>query len=346
MPGPPFWAVLLVSLFLAGCAGGDIVHVTAVEGDEIKGLKERDLAKLEEIKKAKKKEDINSGLSSVIEETPHYTVSQYLKAYPEARSYSDDYIIGGNDVLGITVYEELDLSREAVRVSGDGYISFPLIGRLKVAGLTTSEMEQFISNRLAREQYLLDAHVSVMVTGYNSRHYLVLGAVKNPGSHPLRARERVLDAISQVEGLEPEKASNRAMIIRTLEPETRKKRRVVIEINLTDLLRRGDQLSNLPLFDKDVLYVPPVEHFYIIGQVKTPGSYGMPGSEITLVEAIGMAGGFTPIASRNKTRIIRMEDGLEKVIEVKVDEITKAGKKIHDVIIKPDDIIVVPESFF
>jgi len=72
----------------------------------------------------------------------------------------------------------------------------------------------------------------------------------------------------------------------------------------------------------------------------------MPEGEITLVEAIGMAGGFTPIASRNSTRIIRVEDGVEKIIEVRVDAIIDAGKKIHDVIIKPDDIIVVPESFF
>jgi polysaccharide export outer membrane protein len=59
-----------------------------------------------------------------------------------------------------------------------------------------------------------------------------------------------------------------------------------------------------------------------------------------------MAGGFTRIAARNRTRIIRIEDRVEKIIEVKVDAITDAGKKIQDVIIQPDDIIVVPESFF
>jgi polysaccharide export outer membrane protein len=59
-----------------------------------------------------------------------------------------------------------------------------------------------------------------------------------------------------------------------------------------------------------------------------------------------MAGGFTRIASRNKTRIIRVEEGVEKIIQVKVDAITKAGKKIQDVVIQPNDVIVVPESFF
>ena len=67
---------------------------------------------------------------------------------------------------------------------------------------------------------------------------------------------------------------------------------------------------------------------------------------IDLVEAIIMAGGFTKIASRNRTRIVRMEDGKEKIITVKVDAITKSGKKAQDIRIQPEDIIVVPESYF
>ena len=59
-----------------------------------------------------------------------------------------------------------------------------------------------------------------------------------------------------------------------------------------------------------------------------------------------MAGGFTNIAARNRTRIVRVENGMEKIIEVKVDAITKAGKKGQDVRIWPGDVIIVPESFF
>jgi protein involved in polysaccharide export with SLBB domain len=83
-----------------------------------------------------------------------------------------------------------------------------------------------------------------------------------------------------------------------------------------------------------------------LARSRAPGSYPYLEKEITLVEAISMAGGFTKIASRNRTRIIRIEDGQEKVIEVKVDEITESGKKGKDILIQPDDVIVVPESFF
>jgi len=83
--------------------------------------------------------------------------------------------------------------------------------------------------------------------------------------------------------------------------------------------------------------------FYFYGP---NGNLG-PNAELKPITATSAgAGGFTRIASRNSTRIIRLEDGMEKIIEVKVDAITDAGKKIHDVVIKAGDIIVVPESFF
>lgn len=340
---PVLFALLLA---VAACSTGEVVKETSVPSGKLEGLKEADRALLDEIKKNVEQKEGDDGISRVIQKTPHFTVPQYLARYPEGRGSESDYRVGGNDVLSITVYEEKDLSKEAVRVSGKGYISFPLVGTLKVSGLTTTEIERVISDKLAEQQYLLNAHVSVMVTEYNSEHFFVLGAVDSPGSYPLQARERVLDAISKVKGLEHEKASSRLMLIRTLDPDTEKEQKLVIDIDLRDLLNRGDQASNIYLYDRDVLYVSPVEHYYIIGQVNTPGSYGIPENGVTLVEAIGMAGGFTRIASRNSTRIIRVEEGVEKIIEVRVDAITEAGQKIHDVVIQPGDIIVVPESFF
>ncbi|MFP4088318.1 MAG: polysaccharide biosynthesis/export family protein [Desulfobacteraceae bacterium] len=322
------------------------MKVTTVEKGKLAGIKAEDRAKIKEIKKTEKEKEINNGIGSVIKESPHLTVEEYLSRYPEADRMGKDYKVGENDILNIIVYEEPDLSKEAVRVSGEGYISFPLIGRLKVANLSTSEIEQQIAGKLAEQQYLLDAHVSVMVTEYRSKNFLVLGAVKNPGSYFLQGREHLLDALSKVEGVDPEKAGSRALLIRTLNPDESQEQKVVIKIDLRDLFKRGGQATNLLLTHKDVIYVAPVEHYYIIGQVNGPGSYAMPENEITLVEAIGMAGGFTRIASRNKTRIVRLEEGVEKIIEVKVDEITEAGKKIQDVVIKPGDVIVVPESFF
>ena len=348
---------LTMAIFIGGCAGvgGDVVKVTMVQERSNAGLKKEDLARLDEIKKDGGDKGISEDLRTVIEETRHFSVAQYLARHPEARGPGrGDYKVGGYDVIKIAVYEEEDLSREAVRVSGDGYISFPLIGRLNVDDLTTSEIEELISRKLAEGQYLLDAHVSVMVNEYNSKSFLVLGAVRNPGSYSLQGRERALDAISRAGGIRRAReayadqvgAGKRAVIIRTESPNTPDKRKIIINIDLQGLLKGTDQISNIYLADKDVLFIPTAEHFYIIGQVTHPGSYPLDERAITLVEAISMAGGFTRIAARNRTRIIRVENGIEKIIEVKVDAITDAGKKIQDVVIQPNDVIVVPESFF
>jgi len=345
----PSHLVLKIAMvfLLAACGGGEVVKITTVPKGSYAGLQNDELAKLDEIKKATGDKRIDKSLEDVIEETPHFSVAEYFSQHPEAKgAKGGDYRVGGYDVMSITVYEEKDLSREAVRISADGYISFPLIGRIKVDNLTTSEIEKLISSRLAEEQYLLDAHVAVMVTGYNSKRFLVLGAVKKPGTYSLQARERILDAVSKAGGIDFDQAGTKGMIIRTENPNTDQERKIIINLNLQGLLKARDQNSNLFLADRDVLFIPTAELFYIIGQVRSPGSYPLGDREITLVEAISMAGGFTPIAARNRTHIIRVEDSIEKIIEVKVDAITDAGKKIQDVVIQPDDVIVIPESFF
>jgi polysaccharide export outer membrane protein len=347
--------VFLLICFLSLCTmmascrtGGSVVRVIDVaEEKEIEGLDPAEMERLARIKAAEQNEANGLGLNHIIQSTPSYTVFEYLSLRPDANNpAAKDYTVGGYDVLDITVYEEQDLSRQGVRVSADGYISFPLINRVAVGGLTTSEIESIISNRLAEGQFIIDAHVSVTVSDYRSKQFMALGPVKMPGSYPLRAQERVLDAISRAGGIVSEQAGSELMIIRTENPDTANERKLVVRINLQALLDQGDQMSNLLLEDRDLLYISKAERFYIIGQVKTPGSCLYLDKNITLVEAISMAGGFTNIAARNRTRIVRVENGMEKIIEVKVDAITKAGKKGQDVRILPGDVIIVPESFF
>ncbi len=347
--------IIGIGLIVNACAvQGDVVKVTDVSEVQYKGFGETARARLEDIRKAKQQKKEDSKLGGVIRQTPHFTVSQYLEQKTAVPGESvEGYKVGGYDVLNIDVFEEQDLSQKAVRVAADGYISFPLIGRLKVLNRTPAEIEKLIAQKLAEEQYLKEAHVAVMVTEYKSKQFMVLGAVKKPGSYALQAQERLLDAVSKAGGVrmatqrQEEQAGHKCMLLR-IEAQTaaRQERKIVIDINLRDLLNGDAPESNILLADKDVVYIPTAEHFYIIGEVKQPGSFTLANRDITLVEAISLAGGFTPLASRSRTRIIRSEDGVEKIIEVNVDAITDSGQKIHDVVIQPDDVIVVPLSFF
>lgn len=347
--------VFLALMVLSSCGplAGDIVQVSSAQNEEVKieaeldGLRYEEIELIEEIKEVEEKEKEETlGLKNVIEETPNYSVAEYLERNPGANNHTNlDFTVGGYDVIDITVYGEDNLSRENVRISADGYISFPFIGRVMVDGLSTSEIERRIAGKLAEGQYILDAHVSVTVREYNSKRFHVLGSVKSPGVYPLKGKERLLDAISRAGGVD-ESAGKEAMIIRTENSNFEDSKKIVIRLDLNGLLKMGDQLSNILLTDQDLLFIPKAERFNIIGQVKNPGAYPYLEKEITLVEAISMAGGFTPIAARNRTRIIRIEDGEDKIIQIKVDAITEAGKKGHDIPVRPGDVIVVPESFF
>ena len=110
------------------------------------------------------------------------------------------------------------------------------------------------------------------------------------------------------------------------------------------------------LLEKDYLVNPQVNVFiekyhpekvFVMGFVNKPGEYELSKDRPnTVLEAITMAGGFKEGAAKNKTKIIRVEDGKEVTIPIKVTDITNKGNKEKDVPVKPDDIIVVPESFF
>jgi polysaccharide export outer membrane protein len=347
-------------LFLLACGGGGkVVKVTDVEKDPTealkeveKNLKQEDVKKIEELKRTittKKDEGGAAVIKSLLGKTPSFGVSEYLLKYPDSKAIGEDYKIGGYDVLAITVYGEKDLTLESVRVSADGSITFPLIGRIQAAELNTAEVEKLIARKLADGQFLLDAHVSVMVMKYEGRKFSVLGAVKSPGNYPLQAREKILDGISKASGIASEGSTGEAqeaMIIRTFNPGKPTEAKIIINFDLQALLKGRDQISNIYLTDQDVLYIPKADYFYIIGEVRTPGSYAFTKKDINIIEALSMAGGFTRIAARNKTRIVRIENGVERIYDVNVDAITRAGKMIQAVPIKPNDLIVVPESFF
>ena len=86
---------------------------------------------------------------------------------------------------------------------------------------------------------------------------------------------------------------------------------------------------------------------YILGEVKTPSAIPIPpGKSLTVLEAITSAGGFTSVAATSKVKVLRMENGVQKSIEVDISQITKQGKKSLDINLIPNDVIFVPQSMF
>lgn len=87
--------------------------------------------------------------------------------------------------------------------------------------------------------------------------------------------------------------------------------------------------------------------FTVLGQVQKPGSYDMKGSdEITLLQAIGMAGGYTKIANPSRVTVKRLEEGgSERLIKLDAKRMARGGDS-SSFYIKPGDVITVAESLF
>lgn len=111
---------------------------------------------------------------------------------------SQDYHIGANDLLEISVFQITELSR-TVRVNSRGFISLPLIGLVKAGGMTGQDLEQLIAKKLT-DGYLQDPQVSVFIKEYTSQKVTIEGSVEKAGVYPLTGRTTLLQAIAQAAG--------------------------------------------------------------------------------------------------------------------------------------------------
>ena len=106
----------------------------------------------------------------------------------------DDYHIGANDVIEISVYGEEDLSLE-LQVTASGYVSYPLLGRIKVLGVSVVALEDYIREALARD-YIRNPQVRVFVKEFSN--IFVMGQVEEPGRYPFAGGMTVLQATSPI----------------------------------------------------------------------------------------------------------------------------------------------------
>jgi polysaccharide export outer membrane protein len=112
---------------------------------------------------------------------------------------AEEYRIGANDILDITVFDAPELNR-SVRVTSGGEISLPLLGPLRAAGLTARELELSLEVRLRRE-FMKDPHVGVFVSTVESHPISVVGAVRKPGVFQVRGPRSLLEMISMADGV-------------------------------------------------------------------------------------------------------------------------------------------------
>lgn len=244
-------------------------------------------------------------------------------------SYAQEYIVGEGDVLDINVYENDDLST-TVRVSAGSTIRVPLLGEISVKDQTVSQISAQIE-KLFADGYLVSPQVDVFISEHRSKKAIILGQIRNPGQYELRGSITFLEFISKAGGLADD-AGSTAIIKRKAGADNNEDQ---IVLDLEKLIKKGDTSLNIHIQDNDSIYISKAKTYYVSGEVKKPDSYKFE-SDLTVIKAITMAGGFSKIASKSKVQIIRVSDGKKQVFKnVNMDEP-----------VLPDDVIVVPESFF
>ena len=269
----------------------------------------------------------------IVEETAEKVGVITSIAVPPSKQ-TQAYRLGPDDVLEITVYREAELNRK-VRVSADGYISFPLLGKVKAKGFTVSELENSLTKGL--KTYLKNPQVTIFTAEYST--ITVTGQVKKPNSYPLKGALTVIEAIGIAGGFSSTAAQNEVKVMRN-----DKGKQKTILVKVADINENGDKSRDILLKRGDIVFVPE-STITITGQVKKPNSYPLK-EGLTVIEAIGMAGGFTKYASRNNVKILRIENNKKKTIKVKVADINEEGDKTLDVTLRRNDVVFVPESLF
>jgi polysaccharide export outer membrane protein len=253
-------------------------------------------------------------------------------------SQTTDYAIGDRDILSVTVWSQMDLSGKYT-VDADGTLTFPLVGALKVKGLTVQQVATELRNRL-KDGFFQDPQLTVSIDDYRSQRIFVMGQVRQPGSYPLSGGMTVIEALARA-GSTTADAAPEALIVRANQRDRAAQPTLpddsnaaaITRVNVNDV-QSGALASQVALRDGDTIFVPRAETVFVSGQVRSPGAYPI-GKTTTVLQALTLAGGVTDRGATNRVRVIRTANGTREQVKVKLQDVLRSG-----------DTVVVPERFF
>jgi len=279
--------------------------------------------------------------------------SAYVATAQEAKSgettagqASERYRIGPGDVLEVRVYNRPQLSRDAVRVEGNGMIRMPLVdGDIQAACKTEGELAKEISTRYAR--YYRNLPVDVFIREYHAREVALIGAVNEQGRYQMQRHIRLLELLTFAKG-PSEKAGQIINIVRAPrvdvcgQDNSTANQESLISLRLNDTLR-GNEAANPYVEAGDIVTIPEAEQVYVVGNVYAPKSLPLKES-LTVSRAIAMAGGPLRDSKTDRVHIVRHSSVAGGQSEIYVNLTAIARKKEDDLVLQANDIVEVPES--
>lgn len=239
---------------------------------------------------------------------------------------------GPGDLLEVNVYNVPELTTRA-RISNAGDIYLPLIDYVHIEGLTQEEAQALIEKRLEDGGFVRNPHVTIFVSEASSQGVTIIGDVARPGIYPDVADRKLYTIISEAGGFTAT-ASRKVAILRRNRPDPI---RIDLPRNLTD-----DLSGNVEIYPGDTINIPRAPIIYVVGDVNRPSGLVIDNGQLTVLQALALAGGTNRTAKLGAARIIRK--GPNGMTETKLQIKKMLEAKAPDVALQADDILFIPVS--
>ena len=251
-------------------------------------------------------------------------------AVAPAAAVTEQYRIGAGDTLHITVYQSPDLSLDA-RVNEAGDISYPLLGRVNLGGLTINAAEARLAQALKKGEIVKDPQVIIVVTNVRANQVNVLGQVGKPGRFALDlAGMRLTEVISLAGGVIAGAGSDTAVLIGRRNGQSFR-----YEADLPKIFAPGGSNDDIVVMPGDTIWVDRAPQIYLYGEIQHAGAMRLERG-MTVMQAVAAAGGATPRGTLKGLKINRRgPDGRIQTIEPSMEDTLKDG-----------DVMYIRESLF
>jgi polysaccharide export outer membrane protein len=246
-----------------------------------------------------------------------------------AQDKQSEYRLGAGDTVRITVYQNPDLTLET-KVSENGAISYPLIGQIRIGGMTAVAAEQAVARALRSGGFIQNPQVNVIVQQARGNQVSILGQVNKPGRYALETvNVRLSEILATAGGIAKDGADS---VIVTGVREGKPFRR---EIDFPAIFVDQRMQDDIVVESGDVMYVHRAPVYYIYGEVQKPGSYRIERG-MTVRQALVQAGGPSTRGTERGLRLHRRAAGGS--VETRSPDLNDS--------VQSDDIYFVRESLF
>lgn len=251
-----------------------------------------------------------------------------------------NYVVGPEDLLDVQVFGEDDLTRQ-VRVNGEGEIVLPLVGALKVAGMTPKAIEQRLMQAYGTN-YLRNPQITLSVKEYRHQRVSVTGAVDKPGYYEIIGPRKLLEILAMAGGPQDKGPSARAGDTVNITRQQGSPQTLIIDLKRLEV--QMDPELNVTVNSGDVVHVPFAGNAYVLGGVRSPGCIPVR-DNLTLSQALAVAGGTDPVLASSQVKIMRL-DAQRNPVTITAHLGKVMSRQEEDVPLKENDVVVVNMNSF